>query len=58
MELREAGLGSAGLEALACLGVWLQLLFFSQYNLPHIWVAPGLLLAALADGSDNRETLP
>ena len=44
--------------ALACLGVWLQLLFFSQYNLPHIWVAPGLLLAALADGSDNRETLP
>ncbi|RKZ19212.1 hypothetical protein DRQ50_02530, partial [bacterium] len=35
--------------AVACCGVWLQLLFFSQYNLPHIWVAAGLLLAALAD---------
>ncbi len=50
--------GLVRLTALACLGVWLQLLFFSQYNLPHIWVAPGLLLAALADRSDNRETLP
>jgi O-antigen ligase len=30
-------------------GVWLQLLTFSQYNLPHIWVSLGLLLAILAD---------
>jgi len=29
--------------------VWCQLLTFSQYNLPHIWVSLGLLLAALAD---------
>lgn len=27
--------------------VWLQLLTFSQYNLPHIWVALGLLVGAL-----------
>lgn len=33
--------------AAAVFGVWGQLLTFSQYNLPHIWVAPGLLLAAL-----------
>ena len=38
----------AVLTAVACAGVWLQLLVFSQYNLPHIWVAPGLVLAALA----------
>jgi len=31
-------------------GVWLQLLTFSQYNLPHIWVSIGLLLAMVADG--------
>ena len=30
-------------------GVWLQLLTFSQYNLPHIWVSVGLLLAMLAE---------
>jgi len=29
--------------------VWSQLLTFSQYNLPHIWVALGFLLAALAE---------
>jgi len=34
---------------LAVVGVWVQLLTFSQYNLPHIWVATGLLLAALRD---------
>ncbi len=34
-------------------GVWLQLLTFSQYNLPHIWISVGLLLAMLADG-DSR----
>ncbi|MCK9997274.1 MAG: O-antigen ligase family protein [Candidatus Krumholzibacteria bacterium] len=34
-------------------GVWLQLLTFSQYNLPHIWISIGLLLAMLADG-DSR----
>jgi O-antigen ligase len=31
-------------------GVWLQLLTFSQYNLPHIWISVGLLVAMLADG--------
>jgi O-antigen ligase len=43
--------------AVATAGVWLQLLTFSQYNLPHIWLAPGLLLAALGDASaaDDRE---
>lgn len=35
-------------SAAAVAGVWGQLLTFSQYNLPHIWVALGLLLAALA----------
>jgi O-antigen ligase len=35
-------------------GVWFQLATFSQYNLPHIWVSVGLLLAILADG-DLRE---
>jgi O-antigen ligase len=39
--------------AVATVGVWLQLLTFSQYNLPHVWLAPGLLLAALADGGDG-----
>ena len=44
--------------AVATCAVWLQLLTFSQYNLPHIWVAPGLLLAALADrsGADSKGT--
>ena len=44
--------------AVATCAVWLQLLTFSQYNLPHIWVAPGLLLAALADhgGRDSDRT--
>ncbi len=42
-------------------GVWLQLLTFSQYNLPHIWVSVGLLLAMLADvepgpGSPRKES--
>ncbi len=29
----------------AACGVWIQLLTFSQYNLPHIWVALGPLVA-------------
>jgi len=29
-------------------GVWLQLLTFSQYNLPHIWLGVGLLVGVLA----------
>ncbi len=37
-------------------GVWLQLLTFSQYNLPHIWVSVGLLLAILADGDWHQES--
>ena len=35
--------------------VWSQLLTFSQYNLPHIWVALGLLLAVLAETSSGEE---
>ncbi len=34
---------------ISCVGVWIQLLTFSQYNLPHIWVGMGLLLAALGE---------
>lgn len=42
---------SARLAALAagCTGLGLHLLVFSQYNLPHLWVLPGLWLAALAE---------
>ena len=39
---------------LAVVGIWLQLLTYSQYNLPHVWVAPGLLLAALAENETRR----
>ena len=35
------------------LAVWIQLPTFSQYNLPHIWVALGLLLAALAESEST-----
>jgi len=35
--------------ALSLVGVWIQLLTFSQYNLAHIWLALGLLVAALCD---------
>ena len=41
------------LAAAAVVGVWSQLLTFSQYNLPHIWVAVGLLLASLRSGTDQ-----
>jgi len=34
----------------SALGVWIQLLSFSQYNLPHIWFGAGLLLSALQAG--------
>ena len=37
----------------AAVGVLAQLLTFSQWNLPHIWLALGLLLAATA-GPDTR----
>ncbi len=35
----------------AVCGVWAQLLTFSQVNLPHIWVALGLLIAAWRDAA-------
>ena len=38
----------------ATVAVWAQLMTFSQYNLPHIWAAVGLLLAALADVEEAR----
>ncbi len=43
-------------------GVWIQMLSFSQYNLPHIWIGLGLLLSALVEfpvqarAEENRET--
>ncbi len=37
------------LTAAATIAIATQLLTFSQYNLPHIWVAPGLWLAALRE---------
>ena len=37
------------LACVAATGVAIQLLTFSQWNLPHIWVAPGLVLAALGE---------
>ncbi len=33
--------------AMSVAGVWIQLMTFSQYNLPHIWVSVGLLMASL-----------
>jgi len=61
-----AALGSRGrrrvlLLAVAVSGIWIQLLTFSQYNLPHIWVAPGFLLAALRgteSGTSGGTTTP
>ncbi len=38
----------AALAAGSC-GLGLHLLIFSQYNLPHLWVVPGLWLAALVE---------
>jgi len=36
--------------------IWLQMLTFSQYNLPHIWLAGGLLIGVLkARPAGNRE---
>jgi hypothetical protein len=37
-------------------GVWLQMVSFSQYNLPHIWVALGLLLAATREWDSNASS--
>ncbi len=42
-------------------GVWVQLLTFSQYNLPHIWLAVGLLVGTLArpgPGAPEVDVLP
>ncbi len=39
--------------AAAVVGVWSQLLTFSQDNLPHIWVALGMLLAATCPERTN-----
>jgi O-antigen ligase len=49
-QLGEGGRVDDRIFTIACLtafgGVWLQLLTFSQYNLPHIWISLGVLLAA------------
>jgi O-antigen ligase len=44
------------LSLVAASGVWLQLMTFSQYNLPHIWVALGALAAAGTYPSSSNET--
>lgn len=44
--LGSQGRAAAVLGAAACFAIWVQLLSFSQYNLPHIWLAAGLFLAA------------
>jgi O-antigen ligase len=41
------------LTAAVTVAIAVQLLTFSQFNLPHIWVAPGLWLAALRE-SETR----
>jgi O-antigen ligase len=48
---RRARLATA---ATAGVGVGLQLLMFSQYQLPHLWVALGLWIAALAEARRAR----
>ena len=53
----------ARLAALAAggFGLGVQLLVFSQYNLPHLWVLSGLWLAALAEApmaSERRQGAP
>lgn len=42
----------------AAAGVWLQLATFSQYNLPHIWVALGLWLAAIREAGTGAPAAP
>jgi O-antigen ligase len=49
----ESGMVLSGVVAVA--GIWFQLLTFSQYNLAHIWVGTGLLLAALLDSGRDPE---
>lgn len=57
--VRRCGLGGPVLPAaLSVLGVWAQLLTFSLYNLPHIWIALGLLLAALTQQPGKAEVAP
>ncbi len=46
------------LLAAASLGIWVQLLTFSQYNLPHIWVALGLLCGTLGPTTATGEGQP
>ena len=48
----------SALTGAALLGLWgsgIQLLTFSQYNLPHIWFVLGLLVAGLAAGHTGEE---
>lgn len=46
------------LAGLAVLGTGVQLLTFSQYNLPHIWLVLGLLLAPLVWSPARGEGAP
>lgn len=43
------------LVAVGVCAIWLQLLTFSQYNLPHIWVAIGLLAGEASRGGRQLE---
>ncbi len=47
LRLGPDGRRRVAVAAAATVAVWSQLLTFSQYNLPHLWVPLGLLLAAL-----------
>ncbi len=53
----DAAAGDVAALAAGSMGMAAQGLFFSQYNLPHLWVVPGLWLAALM-GARRRRTPP
>ncbi len=57
---QNSGMNARGLMVVPAMisvwGVWVQLLSFSQYNLPHIWIGLGLLMAALLDDTPEKST--
>jgi len=53
--IQEKGPSVAIVASVATCGVWIQLLSFSQFNLPHIWVALGALVAVSSRQESNHE---
>jgi O-antigen ligase len=55
---RNPGMSPMGLMVVPAMisvwGVWVQLMSFSQYNLPHIWIGLGLLIAALLEDPSEK----